>query len=78
MAAPEGAATTQLPAHKPLVPMPNTIASGCSCSVEGLPQASSSSTLLNSATLPRPQGVILIRLEPESFYSFDNGTGRTT
>ena len=27
---------------------------------------------------PRPRGVILIRLEPESFYSFDNGTGRTT
>ena len=27
---------------------------------------------------PRPRGVILIRLEPESFYSFDNGTGRTS
>ena len=30
------------------------------------------------AAQPRPRGVILIRLEPKSFYSFDNGTGRTS
>jgi PPOX class probable F420-dependent enzyme len=27
---------------------------------------------------PRPRGTILMRLTPEKFYSFDNGTGRQT